>query len=93
MTMTEQKQQDMLDAYNASQTQLEADRQALEDQTALDIAAACTMTCDMPALITELERILGLAIPDSMHRKVLASTIGVTKLLNNVAAPEPDPEV
>ena len=96
MTMTEQEHADLLAAYNASQDQLAADRQALEDQTATDIATACAATCDMTTLVAELERILGLAIVDSRHRSVLDSTIKLAKLLNNVTAPvpvEPEPEV
>ena len=96
MTMTEQEHADLLAAYNASQDQLASDRQALEDQTATDIAAACAATYDVTGLINEFERILGLAIADSRHRNALSSTIGVLKLLNNVTAPvpvEPEPEV
>ncbi|MEW4468996.1 hypothetical protein AB1K62_14310 [Parasphingorhabdus sp. JC815] len=95
MTMTPQEHQDLLDAYNASQGQLEADRQALEDKTATDIAATCA-AFDVTGLIAALEAVDAMCLATGKHKQVLSSTIGVAKLLNNVTAPvpvEPEPEV
>lgn len=92
--MTEQEQADLLASYNTAQDQLITDRQALENQTAGDIAAACT-AYDMTNLLGELDRILNLAVSDSVYRNMLGSTISVAHHLNNVTAPapvEPDPE-
>lgn len=99
MALTEQEHQALLDSYNSSQAQLEADREILERESARAIIAAAD-TYDLEGLATEFQRILNTSVSGGRYNNTLTPLIGVLNIINSISLPEepiildpePDPE-